>query len=111
MSEIVAARPPAPPQVAREERPLPAPPSAPPADQPAEDPSRRVEQLERAAQPAFADSQGKLSIRYDDRIGRFVYRELNPATGEVLREFPPEEVLDRLARLKSFAGASVDRKA
>jgi len=110
MSQIVAARP-SPPQVQREERPLPAPPSAPPADQPAEDPSRRVEQLERAAQPAFADSQGKLSIRYDDRIGRFVYRELNPATGEVLREFPPEEVLDRLARLKSFAGASVDRKA
>jgi hypothetical protein len=112
MSEIAGARAlPAPP-ASREERPLSAAAAAAPAAQPPADGRiARIERLELAAGEAFADARGKLSIRYDEPTGRFVYRELDPQTGEVLREFPPEEVLERLARLKSFAGANLDRKA
>lgn len=86
-------------------------PASPPAAPPADVRVGRPEELERIAREAFPDAQGKLSIRYDEGSGRFVYREIDPATGEVLREFPPEEVLERLARMKSLAGASFDWKA
>jgi hypothetical protein len=108
MSEITGARlPPALPAV-RAERPLPVAAAA-PAERPADGRVARIERLELAAGQAFADARGKLSIRYDEPSGRFIYRELDPATGEVLSEFPAEEALERLARLKNLAGAALDR--
>ena len=110
MSEITGARPPVAQPASREERPLAIAAAAPAASPPADGRVARIERLELAAGEAFADARGKLSIRYDEPTGRFVYRELDPETGEVLREFPPEEVLERLARLKSLAGAHLDSK-
>lgn len=111
MPEIGGARQPALSSAPREERPPSAPAAAPPSEPQADGRVARIERLELAAGEAFADARGKLSIRYDEATGRFIYRELDPATGEVLREFPPEEVLERLARLKKLAGASLDRMA
>ena len=110
MPEIVGARLPPVLPAAREERPLPAA-AAGPAVPPVDGRVTRIERLELAARDAFADAQGKLSIRYDEASGRFIYREVDPATGEVLSEFPAEEALERLARLKTLAGAALDRKA
>ena len=110
MSEVPAPRP-SPPPAQRDERPLQAAVAAPVAEPKADDRVSRIERLERSAREAFPDAKGKLSIRYDEPTGRFIYRELDPQTGEVLKEFPPQEVLDRLARMKALAGATVDRRA
>lgn len=69
-----------------------------PAEQPADDKVGRIAQLEQVAQEAFSGDNVKLSIEFDKASGLFVYRGLDRETGEVVREYPPEEVLERLAR-------------
>ncbi len=60
----------------------------------------KIDQLQRVAEEAFAADDLKLSIQYNKDVGRFVYRGLDPETGEVVREYPPEEVLERIARVR-----------
>lgn len=60
----------------------------------------KIDQLQRLADEAFAEDNLKLSIKYNKDVGRFVYRGLDPQTGEVVREYPPEEVLERMAKVK-----------
>ena len=81
------------------------------ARQEEQDRERESRRLEKAAEPSFKDAGTKLSIVYDERIESFVYRGLDPKTGEVVREYPPEEVLERLARAKLQAGTAIDRSA
>ena len=75
----------------------------------------KIDQLERMAEEAFAADDLKLSIQYDKAAGRFVYRGLDRETGEVVREYPAEEVLERIARAKRdgesrlAAGVALDR--
>jgi flagellar protein FlaG len=79
----------------------------------------RIDQLQRMAEEAFSADNLKLSIKYNKEAGRFVYRGLDPTTGEVVREYPPEEVLERMARLRqesaqareaAAAGVSIDKE-
>ena len=60
----------------------------------------KIDQLQRMAEEAFAADALKLSIKYDKGAGRFIYRGLDPETGEVVKEYPAEEVLERIARAK-----------
>ena len=52
----------------------------------------------------------KLSISYNEASGRFIYKGVDPETGEVVREFPAEEMLDRIAELRTMTGVSIDRE-
>ncbi len=70
----------------------------------------KLEQLQRVADEAFSDSKARLSISYDEPTGRFIYKELDPDTGEVVREYPPQEILKRIAKVRELTGVSVDRK-
>jgi len=84
---------------------------APPAEEAVRDRNDRraqAERLRQAAEPAFQDSRTRLEISFDEAIGTFVYRGLDPATGEVVREYPPEEVRERMARLRAMKGIAVD---
>lgn len=58
----------------------------------------RAAELESFAAKAFEDDASRLSIRYHADSGRFVYRELDNETGEVVKEYPAEEVLERLKK-------------
>jgi flagellar protein FlaG len=69
----------------------------------------KLEQLQKVVDEAFADTNAKLSISYDEPSGRFIYKELDPETGEVVREYPPQEVLERIARIRQMTGVSLDR--
>lgn len=40
--------------------------------------------------------------------GGFVYKAVDPETGEVLKQFPAEEVLKRLERMSRLKGLAVD---
>ncbi len=70
----------------------------------------KLEQLQKVADEAFADTDAKLSISYDEASGRFIYKELDPETGEVVREYPPQEVLERIAKVRQMRGVSLDRE-
>lgn len=49
-----------------------------------------------------------LQISQDDETGRFVYKTVDVETGEVIRQFPPEEVLNFITRFREAAGLLID---
>lgn len=67
------------------------------------------DKLQELADQAFAGAAVELSISYDDSSGLFIYRGLDPESGEVVREYPPEEVLRRMRHLRDLRGLSLDR--
>jgi flagellar protein FlaG len=52
----------------------------------------------------------RLSIDRDDVTGDFVYRFLDARTGEVMRQFPAEEMLELLRFLGEQPGLVVDQR-
>lgn len=53
----------------------------------------------------------RLSIDRDENSGRFVYRIVSRETGEILRQFPGEEVLRVARSLASGVGRVIDEQA
>ena len=75
-----------------------------------EDPVRRAEQ---AIGPFFEDDKipsGRFSIDQDSDSGRFVYRLIHSDTGEVLKQFPGDYVLRRVAYYRELEGLAVDSR-
>ena len=72
--------------------------------------SSNYDELQQLTEQAFAADDLRLSISFEKSIGRFVYRGVDRQTGEVVREYPPEEVIERIAHLREIAGIAVDRK-
>lgn len=56
------------------------------------------------------DAHLKLRVRLDEPSGRYVYQSVDPVSGEVKRQYPPEEALRAIARLHDIAGLAVDKK-
>ncbi len=53
----------------------------------------------------------KISFAYDKRINRVVVRVLRNSTDEVIRQIPPEEMIELMARLREdFGGLIVNLK-
>lgn len=49
-----------------------------------------------------------LEISQDSETGRFVYKRIDVETGEVVQQFPPEEVLNFITRFREAAGLLID---
>jgi flagellar protein FlaG len=64
-----------------------------------------MDRLVRGALP----SDAKLQIEQDKDTGTFVYRSINPDTGEVIQQWPPEELLRLRASLRELEGMLVDK--
>ena len=69
---------------------------------------RSKERLQEVADEAFKGSNVDLQISYNNDAERFVYRGVDRNTGGVVREYPPEEVINRIAKLRQIAGILVD---
>ncbi len=67
---------------------------------------------ETAPPPPAADQPDvRLIIEEDDRTGAFVYKTMDRRTGEVIQQFPREEIL-RLKEQETYqAGAVIDARA
>ena len=59
-------------------------------------------------QPRVLPGNTRLSISFDDSTNRFIYRGIDAETGEVVNQFPPEELVKRFAFLRELANPSVD---
>src|SRR5215212_8841026 len=52
-----------------------------------------------------------LSFRYEKELNRVVVKVIDPETGELVREVPPESVIETLKQLRATAGHLVDEEA
>ena len=66
-----------------------------------------VEKLIRRSMP----SNTRLQIDQDKTTGTFIYRSIDTSTGEVIRQWPPEELLKLRDAMKDMEGMLVDHKA
>ena len=72
--------------------------------------SSKLNELQQLTEQAFASDDLRLSISFEKSIGRFVYRGVDRETGEVVREYPSEEVIKRIAKFREIAGIAIDRR-
>ncbi|MBL6954462.1 MAG: flagellar protein FlaG [Alphaproteobacteria bacterium] len=72
-------------------------------------PSSKLNELQQLTEQAFVADDLRLSISFEKSIGRFVYRGVDRETGEIVREYPQEEVVKRIAHLREIAGIAIDR--
>ena len=56
-------------------------------------------------------SSRRLSIAQDEATGRFVYRVIDVTTGEVIRQYPPDEILKIVAQIQQASGLILDANA
>ena len=52
-----------------------------------------------------------LSFRFEKELNRVVVKVIDPVTGELLREIPPESVIAALKQLRRAPGSLVDQEA
>jgi uncharacterized FlaG/YvyC family protein len=50
----------------------------------------------------------EMNFSYDQEAGRPIFRLVNPVTGEVLKQFPPDELLTMIKRLRGVSDAFSD---
>jgi uncharacterized FlaG/YvyC family protein len=74
---------------------------------------QRVEILEQAVEKLIRrslPSNSKLQIEQDKETGTFIYRSVDPETGEVLRQWPSEQLLNLRESLTEFEGLLFDKE-
>jgi uncharacterized FlaG/YvyC family protein len=76
---------------------------------PAEQPS--LEKIEALRAQINANSRSRLQIERAEDAGRFIYRILDPQTGETVRQWPPEKYVELVAYLRGREGGLVDMTA
>ena len=75
-------------------------------------PEQRVELLQEAVAKLIKKTlppNSKLTIEQDKISGTFIYRSIDPDTGEVLTQWPSEKLLELRDYLKEMEGVLVDK--
>ena len=75
--------------------------------------TQRVEALEAAVEKLIRrnlPTNTKLQIEQNRETGTFIYRSVDPETGEVVRQWPPEELLKMREHLAEFEGLLIDKE-
>jgi len=77
-------------------------------------PDQRVEVIHPAVEKLIKKTlpgNTKLEVEKDKELGTFIYRSINPDTGEVVRQWPSEELLAMREYLKEIEGVLLDTQA
>jgi len=69
-----------------------------------------VEEALRSMEPPLLGQHERLSISRDEATGTFIYRSIDRRTGEVLRQWPVESMLQFKAYLRQAEGVLIDSK-
>jgi uncharacterized FlaG/YvyC family protein len=90
-------------------------PASPSAADPATDLGRdqRVQVLQAAIEKLIRKSlpsNSKLQIEQDKETGTFIYRTVDSETGEIIRQWPPEQLLKLRESLAQMEGMLVDKQ-
>lgn len=62
------------------------------------------------ANNAFKDVNVGFKIEVNEKINRTVVQVLNTETGEVIKQFPPEEIVNMLERMYDMLGILIDKQ-
>jgi uncharacterized FlaG/YvyC family protein len=68
-----------------------------------------LEKIEEMRAAINASSRSRLQIERAEEAGRFIYRIFDPATGQVMRQWPPENYVELVAYLRGREGGLVDQ--
>jgi flagellar protein FlaG len=74
-------------------------------------PDQRVGEIHAAVENLIKKSlpgNSKLQIEQDKETGTFIYRSIDPETGKIIRQWPPEDLLKLRQYLKEMEGMLVD---
>ena len=74
---------------------------------------QRIQVLEEAVEKLIRrslPSNSKLQIEHDKETGTYIYRSIDPETGEVLRQWPSEEMLNLRESLAEIEGVIFDKQ-
>ena len=70
-----------------------------------------VESIAKSMSKVADSFNHRLKFQVDDRSGTgIVVRVVDRQSGDVIKEFPPEEFLNMVAKMKEFMGAIFDQK-
>ncbi len=72
---------------------------------------RATSRLEELLADSELPRNTRLRIELDEEEGRFIYQSIDRETGEVVSQFPPEEIIDLLRQFRSPTGIAVDDEA
>ena len=70
-----------------------------------------IEMIEAMRAQINANSRSRLQIERAEDAGRFIYRIFDPATGETVRQWPPEKYVELVAYLRGREGGILDERA
>lgn len=70
-----------------------------------------IDMIEALRAEINANSRSRLQIDRETVEGRFIYRILDPDTGETMRQWPPENYLDLMEFLRDQRGGVIDETA
>ena len=87
-------------------------PPAPPPDTNLQ-PDQRVEVMQGAVEKLIKKSlptNSRLQIVQDKDTGEYIYRSIDPTTGEVIKQWPPEQLLALREDLKTMECLLVDKQ-
>jgi uncharacterized FlaG/YvyC family protein len=76
-------------------------------------PDQRVEVLRAAIEKLVKKSlpdNSRLQIDQDKETGTYIYRSIDPDTGKVIRQWPPEELLKLQEHIHEMEGMLVDKR-
>lgn len=76
-----------------------------------EDPLDRAAEILNKILPSSDMQNTRLRINKDDNTGDFVYQTLDNDTGEVIRQFPPETIMEMLSKIREVEGLAIDKLA
>ncbi len=79
--------------------------------EPAPDPLERANEILNDTLGAQEPANSRLRVELDEGSGRFIYKSVDAETGEVIRQYPPEQVLERLAFYRQLQGLTVNKTA
>lgn len=60
---------------------------------------------------ALTPKNTRLSIERDEATDHYVFRSVDENTGEVIRQYPTDEMLNQIARIRQITGLTVDTGA
>src|SRR5215510_6674545 len=75
--------------------------------------AQRVEVLEAAVEKLIRrsmPSNSKLQIEHDEKTGTFIYRSVDTDTGEIIRQWPPEQLLKLRDHFSEMEGMFFDKE-
>ncbi len=58
----------------------------------------------------FEITQTHLKFSYHDKLGKYYVKVVDDKTNKVIREIPPEKLLDLIAKMQDFMGILFDKK-